>query len=371
MRLAVRSPMKTNPLKTFNWSQQKPDLAEKSQKYPSTPSISTIFRKIAENRVTCKKFSEGECVGSVVSANSASSGRNRVRRVVTHSHLWGNSMNRAFLFLTVAGLIISAPGPSLAETLNVEFGPPGISYTGIGAAPDTGTYWNYATAPHTYAAPAPLSTSNLVYSDGVTSASGIGITSSDLLSSFSNGVSLTDSRVFANIQPGGNASSPFSLTISGLSDSATYDLYLFGSYQGYSTLYSVGSVSDYAYGYLGDVAPFQHNIDYALLTNLTPTDGSLTIDLNYYGDSAIATISALQLATSTTQVPEPSSLIMLGGFAAVTGIGAAFRKRRQGRSTTAACVMGPGRWPELRDESVRAGLQNPVCLPSRTEGAAT
>jgi hypothetical protein len=87
-------------------------------------------------------------------------------------------------------------------------------------------------------------------------------------------------------------------------------LYAYGSSTIFSTLYTVGSTSDYAYGTFGDSAPFTQHTDYALLTGLTTSSGTLTIGLNYYGTGTAPVISALQLVSESTVTPVPSTLVM-------------------------------------------------------------
>ena len=191
---------------------------------------------------------------------------------------------------------ISALALSLSLTmvqgsiLNVSFRD---GYSGTGAASDTGTFWNQVGGDGLN----PVNATGFKYSDGVTPASSITLSSSVIVSSWSNGSLLTESRIFNSLpNPGAGETDPFNLVISGLDNTKAYTLYLYGSYPDYATTYTVDGQSDYAYGEFSGPA-FVHNTHYALLEGLTPTAGTLTIHLDHYGTSKAATISGLQLVT--------------------------------------------------------------------------
>lgn len=283
-------------------------------------SFSYCFQKLAPKVLPTNWC--GECVSS----------KGRVR-----------AMKRSVLMALALALAVS-PSVYGGQVLNVEFGPPGIDYSGLGAAPDTGTVWNYAVVPGTTyynLTGAILDISNLRYSDG-TAASGITITSSTSVASWIEGPGLLGSRIYTQHGPNENPSNPnggprsgygypFSLTISGLNPNQTYDLYCYGSNPGYATTYTVGTTSDYAYGYSGEF-PFTQHINYGLLTGLTPTNGNgtLVINLTTYGSSTLPDISALQLLPepSVSRIPEPASLTLLG-IGAVGLLGYAWGRRKQ------------------------------------------
>jgi hypothetical protein len=223
--------------------------------------------------------------------------------------------------------------------LNVEIGPPGIHYSGTAAAPDAGTIWNHAVIPQ-FPGSATLNLTGLLYSNG-TAASGLSITSSVPVSSYSDGQGrdsgFLESRIFTTAGPDGGPSegrsNPFDLLISGLSPNKTYTLYAYGSnfFQpggspDYSTMFTVGATSDYALG-IENAPPFTHHDSYALLTDLTTNSGTLTIQLGYYNGSTAAVISGLQLASESSAVPEPSgfTLLIMGalvglGYASAAGV---------------------------------------------------
>jgi PEP-CTERM motif len=237
--------------------------------------------------------------------------------------------------LIVAALVVSRSA-SGGSVLNVEFGQPGIDYTGLGAAPGTGTVWNYITAPNYFSGPGILlDSTGLSYSDG-TAATGITITTTVAVSSYSNGPGLTDNRLFTTGgDPPADVTNPFSLTISGLDPTKTYELYAFGSGSNLSTTYTVGSTSDYAYGQLGDIYPFTLHRDYGLLTGLTAPSGTLTINLSPYGSSQASVFGAFQLATASS-VPEPASITLAlfgGGGVLCWARFARWRRRTTSRPT--------------------------------------
>jgi hypothetical protein len=231
----------------------------------------------------------------------------------------------ALLIVATLAISHSASGGSV---LNVEFGEPGIGYSGLGAAPDAGTVWNYVTAPNFFSGPGVLlDATGLSYSDG-TAATGITITTTVAVSSYSNGSGLTDNRIFTTGgDPAANITNPFSLTISGLDPTKTYDLYAFGSGSNLATTYTVGSTSDYAYGQLGDVYPFTLHTDYGLLSGLNASTGTLTINLSSYGTSQASVFGAFQLV-SANAVPEPSTFVSATIGIAIAGVTVYGRRRR-------------------------------------------
>jgi hypothetical protein len=243
------------------------------------------------------------------------------------------------LALTVVCALVISEAAHGGQVLNVEFGPPGIHYSGTAAAPDTGTLWNYAVIPG-FPGSATLNGSGLLYSDG-TAATGISITSSAALSSYSDGQGkdsgFLESRIFTiagpNGGPGAGYTNPFDLIISGLDPTKTYDLYAYGSNPfppnyplNYSTMYSVGAASDYALG-VENAPPFTHNNSYGLLTGLTAGSGTLTLHLDHYNGSTAAVISGLQLVSGLSVVPEPAGLTLLG-IGAVAAWGYVRRRRK-------------------------------------------
>ena len=235
-------------------------------------------------------------------------------------------MKRVVAAVMLLSLIFGVPTYGHAAVLNVQFGPAGIDYTGTAAAPDTGTIWNYVTAPLAGGSSQSLNASGFDYSDG-SPASGITISSSVPVWSWNEGSysGLTDNRVFNTIpSPFTGQTYPFSLTISGLDNSLTYNLYCYASNPSYATTYTVGSTSGSAYGQLGDSNPFQATTDYALLSDLTPIAGAITIELSHFDLGTAAVIGGLQLET----VPEPSTLIVWSLLGTI-GLGLGWWRKRK------------------------------------------
>jgi len=205
-------------------------------------------------------------------------------------------MKKKLLVGLATGLLMLGVGrmATAALTVNVAFGT--SSYSGIGAAPDAGTVWNGLSY---------NGGSNLLNSNGTATGISVGTTASEAFSD--GGTSLMDNRIFVTGSWG-----PFDVTISGLNNSSTYNLYVYGSNPIYASTYTVGSTSDYSLG-VENNAPYLYHTNYALLTGLDPTNGEIDIRVDRYLGSEAAVISGFQLVQTTpTSIPDAAWLLGSG-----------------------------------------------------------
>jgi hypothetical protein len=236
--------------------------------------------------------------------------------------------------VVVATLVFAAfvafgfAGPANASVLNVNMLDPtdlplDPGYTGVGAAPDPGTYWNEMTA---------LSfPSGLLYSDGVTPATGISLLA-------------TNQQTTAPIKPGTPAPGDIDLfdsmwqsavgktgvlTISGLSTNpnTTYNVYVYSwnvQYRKATSINANGSASWVSSTANNLGGSFVQDANYHEFAGLLAPSGTIAIDYYFTGDCGY--LNAFQLVSNTV-VPEPSTLALLAaGLAALLCY--AWRKRK-------------------------------------------
>lgn len=205
--------------------------------------------------------------------------------------------------ITIGLLMYVMVGTASAKLINVDFIGLTTIYTGLGAAPDlaTATKWNGMGY---------VGGNNLFYSDG-TKASGISVSTTANRTYKDSGVNpLIGSRIYSagSIL---NTYTNFSVTLKGLSDSSTYDLYLYGSNPLFPSKFTVGTVSDYAIG--NNTSQFSLHNNYAFLGQIRPTNGIIKIDVDKYNESKAAVIAGLQFCeTPQSIVPAPSTALLLG-----------------------------------------------------------
>jgi hypothetical protein len=212
---------------------------------------------------------------------------------------WTSALITGFFLFAIVAMANAAP------TLNVDFGYAGdFKYNGLGAAPDSPTSitWNHLDF---------YGGNSLLYSDG-TSAKGIGV-STMASQSFSDGdYALVGDRIFVV-----NSWDKFTVTVSGLNDGLKYNLYAYGSHPSYASTYTVGTISDYALGKKNDY-PFLYHDNYALLSQISPTDGKIVINVDRYPGSSAAVIGGFQLQATPVPIP-PSILLLAPGLLGLIG----------------------------------------------------
>lgn len=224
-------------------------------------------------------------------------------------------MKKKLLTGLITGLFLAvAAGSAMAlpTAVNVDFGSASQTlYNGAGAAFVTGNIWNGLSF---------TGGSNLLDSNGMVTGVSVSTTASQAYSDGGN--ALLGDRVFV-----AGSWTAFDVYISGLNNSSTYDLYLYGSNTNYASTYTVGSSTDYALGY-NNSTPFVYHNNYALLTSISSINGIIDIDVDRYAGSRAAVIGGFQLVENVAPVPEPGTMMLLG--IGMLGM-AVYGKRRMNR----------------------------------------
>jgi len=249
------------------------------------------------------------------------------------------AMNGLVGALVVA--VVSIAGSAGAETiLNCQFSgsqapSSSINYTGLGAyTAGTGTSWNHLDTSAGYGGVFNGTFSSLLYSDGTTSFSVGSVTIADAHDATLGTLNI---KLFAgHLNPGGGATLP-TVTISGLTASDTYALYVYAGRD--ATVTSWGGAQNTKFTVTGgggassattnftannSTTAFNLGYNYLVFSNLSPTVGktiSFTIGVPSSGDGYC---NGFQLIDTT---PEPSTLALLA--AGLIGLLCyAWRKRR-------------------------------------------
>jgi hypothetical protein len=255
-----------------------------------------------------------------------------IRTSLSSTPTAGFSLAAAF---AAAGLLAFA-GQSQAAVYNLNFSG-GIggaylgNYTGVGAAPDAGTYWNQIQQTQNGIGNYNTSISNLTASDGTTSS---GITVAVEYSRAYNDTGISGNNLLGSwLQVDGsvNGGGVGLVTISGLSAGA-FDLYLYGINGGFTgrgtrfifnTNYWTGGTVDpgnSAFHYLqttgASASSFQEGSNYVVFTGVQSYNGQIQYyiganPVGLWAEGAINTqgpFNGLQLVA----IPEPSAFVMLG-----------------------------------------------------------
>ena len=204
--------------------------------------------------------------------------------------------------------------------------PAPVLYVGTGPAPDSGTLWNNVTIPLAATGDAgtntidnPFTTSNLVSSTGAATTIDIQLTSGFFRSFNGTATSATAVTALQNDRVfGSGVDATAVLTVQGLNNASTYDLYLINS-GGFTTRYTIGATSANATGNTFD-GTWTDGGEYRLFSGIAPVSGSIAITLFELNATNAASIAGLQIVEI---VPEPS-VALLSSLALI-----AFTRRRR------------------------------------------
>ena len=236
------------------------------------------------------------------------------------------------LAIAVFVAVLSVASPASATVLNIDWigntGAGSPAYVGLGPAPDGSgnTTWNGL---ETYGSPSTQLHTDLVYSDG-SAATGITILEDPRIGAGyrygAGGLSLFDGFVDQSWDAAEENRLPSSITVGGLNDSLTYDVYVIQAHtwtSGYTGTWdvTVGGASQSFPG-SGTVDSFVLDDNYKKFTGASSTGGELVI--GWFGSSVDNSwVSGMQLV----EIPEPSALCLLtGGLLGLLAY--AWRKRR-------------------------------------------
>jgi hypothetical protein len=254
-----------------------------------------------------------------------------IRTSLSSTPTAGFSLAAAF---AAAGLLAFA-GQSQAAVYNLNFSG-GIggaylgNYTGVGAAPDAGTYWNQIQQTQNGIGSYNTSISNLTASDGTTSS---GITVAVEYSRAYNDEGISGNNLLGSwFQADGsvNGGGVARVVISGLAAGTTYDLYTYGingGYTGRGTRFIInnnnwtgGTPDGPSFNWLqttgASASSFQEGANYVTFSGVQSFNGNIEFyiganPVGLWAEGAINTqgpFNGLQLVT----IPEPSAFVMLG-----------------------------------------------------------
>ena len=215
--------------------------------------------------------------------------------------------------ITAICALAAAPVSADMMTVNIDFQPlGGTLYSGLGMAPDSGTYWNPMSVG---------SSSNLLASDGTT------VTDIDILTTYVRTYTnpwpnalLRDRAIWSD---GGNYPGTLStpaITVSGLDAGALYDIYLYAGY--YPQTYVIDSISKTLTGadYTLDQPNWTEGIQYVSFLGVSAANGSIGIDI-YNTAPTDTVVSGMQIQA----VPVPGAVLL--GMLGLSVAGVKLRRR--------------------------------------------
>jgi hypothetical protein len=201
--------------------------------------------------------------------------------------------------------------PAQAQTVNLNFNSVDAIYTGTGAAPDTGTYWNSVQWARNSGFPSSgygQTASSLLESDGHTSSS-ITVSLYDAGGynpyNSANHAAFADPLLSDEFYGGGST-----IAITGLTPGGNYDLYLYsenGGHNSDNTTFTFGTSLTAVNNATGDLAftPGVNYVEFALTA-----DGSGDITGSYSGIAP--GIDGLQIEAVAAPEPSTYALVALG-----------------------------------------------------------
>jgi hypothetical protein len=213
--------------------------------------------------------------------------------------------------------------PAIATTINVDFSVTALAqYSGVGAAPDAGVYWNNATS----STKDHLRTSDNSTDTGASFAL-TGGTGPDLWDGTTEADALVAPKLMNDLF---YATGNVTLSINGLDPSKKYDLYLYSQDAGYhntTNTFTIGSESRTADNTLDSANPasFELGVNYVKFSDVAAVEGTISVSFSGYvgiDPTRATSINGFQIVS----VPEPSALALLG-VGAISLLAYARRKR--------------------------------------------
>jgi hypothetical protein len=230
-------------------------------------------------------------------------------------------INLKAVLLTAGFSAIALIGSARAQVINVDVNKVGGSdgtYSGVGAAPDTGTVWNGLTVGNNTGSS--YTVNNLQNSTGTTTGVSINLSTTGLITSYD---ASENPAAFApallNDFAYNNQSLTNTITLSGLNSGDAYNLYIYAQNGGYDSgggSYTIGGTTLEAAntGALSSTAFIQGN-NYVEFVGLTGSSSIVaTENLADAGSGGANYFNGLQLVDTTpvVEAPEPSTVALLG-----------------------------------------------------------
>ncbi|MDX2109438.1 MAG: PEP-CTERM sorting domain-containing protein [Verrucomicrobiota bacterium] len=221
-------------------------------------------------------------------------------------------MNKTIVsILTISLLGITAAQAQII--VNVDFNSTnnggGATFVGLAAATDPAgatALWN-GISNDTFGGMPNLGATNLLDSTGA--ASGLGISVSDMGGGYSgSGNALLNDYLYINSGTNNQV-----VTISGLNNSASYDLFIYGMGDngGQGSTFTIAGNSLQTSNNPRDGSVFVEGNNFVKFANLTPTAGGLTINWTLGPDGSNGALNGIQIVSS---IPEPSTYAALAGI---------------------------------------------------------